>query len=123
MRKETITFDFDITLKVTDDVANDIFVALFRHLQVDNEIHIVTTRTKTSANIAEINGFLDSHGLNADGVWFTNHDMKIRTLSKLDSCLHFDDDPDEIALCRNAGIVAVNTFRPELWDVWLNTAR
>jgi peptidoglycan hydrolase-like protein with peptidoglycan-binding domain len=51
--------------------------------------------------------FLDEHGLNVDGVYFTNGNAKIETLKNLNSSMHHDDDPEDILDAEEAGLEAI----------------
>lgn len=119
-QKPVVTFDFDMTLKVTDTVCNENFVNLFRHLQDTCDVHIVTSRVNREDNVTDIQKFLSDKGLFAKSIRFSEHDVKVSILKEIGCQIHFDDDDIEIKACAENGILCLSSFVEDLWQVFLD---
>lgn len=121
MVMKVVTFDFDHTLLFETGEPNEEGIAHFReHMAAGDTCHVVTSRVSVNpVMVREIHDFLKSHGLKAESVVFTEGHRKLGHLRKLGSDLHFDDDEQEIAFCRNAGIECVRIFNQEKWNEFL----
>jgi|TARA_R100000008_G_scaffold83247_1_gene68433 FMN phosphatase YigB (HAD superfamily) len=124
--KKVVTFDFDDTLAKSD--FND-ETGTWKHAgpyepmmkrikefirEPDVVVYVVTSRYEDrEAQSLEneeqraVQEFLDEHGLNVDGVYFTNGNAKIETLKNLNSSMHHDDDPEDILDAEEAGLEAI----------------
>jgi hypothetical protein len=124
--RKVVTFDFDDTLSKSD--FND-ETGTWKHTgpyepmmkrinyfikEPDTIVYVVTSRYEDrepesleNEDQRAVQEFLDEHGLNVDGVYFTNGKPKIKTLQDLNSSTHHDDDPEDILDAEAANIVAV----------------
>ena len=103
-----VSFDFDNTLTktqwnpddgwfTTDAGPNTRMLALLKdHLQLGNEVHIVTTRNKDK--MKEVTEFLVTHGVHDDitGIHNTSGQLKVSKLTEIGVHRHFDDDHEEL---------------------------
>jgi hypothetical protein len=124
--KKVVTFDFDDTLSKSD--FNDetgtwkhvgTYEPMMKRIKYfindpDTIVYIITSRYEDREHESlenedqrAVQEFLDEHGLNVDGVYFTNGKPKIKTLQDLNSSMHHDDDPEDILDAETAGIAAV----------------
>jgi len=121
--KKVVTFDFDDTLALSHwdeeldnwahDGPHDMMVQKIQEYisNPNTKVYIVTSRYQEYEKAALKNSrqkavqeFLDLHNINVDGVYFTNGQSKIETLLKLNSSIHYDDDPEDIRDARANGI-------------------
>ncbi len=109
-----VTFDFDQTLTVSRwDEENEDFVhmgpnlvmvqCLKAHLDMGNEVHIVTSRHEKFEKVGHhdaprVSDFLRSEGIfgQISGIHFTNGEWKADTIKRLGSLRHHDDDEEEL---------------------------
>lgn len=92
--EETISVDFDDTLKMTDSgTANPIVVNKIK--QEIRPVHIVTSRKDTPENRKEIEDFVKENELNIKDIHFTNLDRKSELLKSINSIKHYDNDSRE----------------------------
>jgi hypothetical protein len=113
MEKNTISFDFDWTLRFGDGTAWMPNVKLMKRLiKNDHKVFIVTARLGTSDNVKEVNAFCDKHKIhNLAGIRFTEGNLKADTLVTLGVKVHFDDDGEE---CREATRRGIKTY--QIWS-------
>jgi len=122
-----ITMDFDHNLKFETGDPNLDTLKQFKELQNDYDIYIVTTRKKTPESVKEVSDFVKEHSLRIKDVIFTNGQMKLNTILKLESIMHFDDDEDEIEEIEdynkknNTSIKTVYTFNKEKWNEYFKS--
>ena len=109
-----VTFDFDDTLSLSHwgeeeddwvyDGPNTSFIEkLKKHKASGDTVYVVTSRLEKfesdsleKPNQKAVQEFLDEHGIDVDGVYFTDGQPKIETLLQLGSTMHHDDDPGDI---------------------------
>ena len=122
---KVVTFDFDDTLSLShwgeeeDDWVHDgpntpFIDKLRKHKAAGDTVYVVTSRFEKheaaaleKPNQYAVQEFLDEHGIDVDGVYFTNGQSKIETLLQLGSTMHHDDDPGDILDSRENGIEAI----------------
>jgi len=127
-----VTFDFDHTLRYeySDEIEHEQkqfqwgepninSVSMFRKLQDDNDVYIVTTRQGDNLNRTRIQEFCKEQGLRPKDIIFTNGNDKIDTLVNLGSNWHFEDDDKEINQIKSAGIKVADMFNQQAWDKYL----
>ena len=127
-----VTFDFDHTLRYeySDDIDRDErqfqwgepnidSVNMFRKLQDDNDVYIVTTRVESPQSRNQIQEFCKEQVLRPKDIIFTNGNDKLDTLVKLGSNWHFEDDDKEINQIKAAGIKVADMFNQQAWDKYL----
>ena len=120
-----ITFDFDDTLSLShwgeeeDDWVYDgpnlpFIEKLKKYKAAGDTVYVVTSRYEKyeessleKSDQRAVQEFLDEHGIDVDGVYFTNGQPKIETLLQLGSTMHHDDDPGDILDSRENDIEAV----------------
>ena len=124
-----VTFDFDLTLSFpkpdgmtsqewnetpVEETTNIEFLNLLKtHLDVGDEVHIVTSRNENSFSRHEIKSFLLKHLQKEIPIWHTDGQLKAHTLKHIGSEMHYDDDPEEIVAAKKAGIKSVNAFNAD----------
>ena len=128
-----VTFDFDLNLKFPQpcDVldknfvndANTMVVQRFKeHMGHGDTIFVVTSRTFCDNSLKEIKEFLIEHSLKCQEILHTNGKLKVKTLQKLGSRLHYDDDPLECQEAERKKIKTVYTYNQEAetaFNVWM----
>jgi len=82
-----IAFDIDGTMIHMHHIVD-------RFQRFGDEIFIVTTR-EPEDNV-EVFEWADDLQIKRENIHFTNHQLKLDTLHKLNINLHFDDDPIEV---------------------------
>ena len=120
-----VTFDFDDTLALSnwdEEEGNWAHIGphksfidkLQQYKNKGNTVYVVTSRNEKyesqaleNPNQKAVQEFLDEHGINVDGVYFTNGQSKIETLLQLGSTIHHDDDPGDILDARANDIEAI----------------
>ena len=120
-----VTFDFDDTLSLShwgeeeDDWVHDgpntpFIEKLRKHKAAGDTVYVVTSRLEKyesdaleGPNKKAVQEFLDDHGIDVDGVYFTEGQPKIETLLQLGSTIHHDDDPGDILDSRENDIEAI----------------
>jgi len=117
-----ITFDFDSTLieyEYDEDYGfvmvgtkKEILADLKEAKRAGSEVFIVTSRMQSDEGdrpfSISVQDWLERENVEVDGVYFTNGDLKARTLLELGSILHYDDDAEEIYAAENVGIPTVH---------------
>ena len=123
---KVVTFDFDDTL-AKSDFNNE--TGTWKHVgpyepmmkrikyfigEAGTKVYVVTSRragreaaSLNDENQRSVQEFLDEHGLEVDGVYFTDGEPKIETLLAKGSVMHHDDDPEDILDAEEKGLVAV----------------
>jgi len=122
---KVVTFDFDDTLALSnwdEEEGNWAHIGphksfidkLQQYKNKGNTVYVVTSRNEKyesqaleNPNQKAVQEFLDEHGINVDGVYFTNGQSKIETLLQLGSTIHHDDDPGDILDARANDIEAI----------------
>ena len=106
-----VSFDFDNTLTVMrfnpdEGIFCDfhgpnlvMLQCMHAHIQNGNEVHVITSRTESTASKTEIMRLLANNGLvrKIEAIHFTNVQLKAGLIRKLGIFRHHDDDPEEIA--------------------------
>lgn len=111
--KNIITVDFDDTLCFYNDITkpNKKLIRLIKTLSEKNyDFYIVTARSKEYDDIfssLKIDDFIKEYDIPIEKVVYTDGDMKGKTLSKLKSKLHIDNDLDQINSCKELGIKTI----------------
>ena len=87
------------------------------HHQSDHRVTIVTTRTESHEHPTwwrvhdprrvVIADFLARYRLPVQSVIYTSHQAKAETLVRRGIELHYDDDPNEVAMAAGAGVQVV----------------
>ena len=123
---KVISFDFDDTLALADSEyqyigPNKPLLSLFGQFKDRGyKVYIITSRKEANEDShrkkgsATVNEFVEEHGLNPDGIFFTHPEDKVHTLMRKGVTLHFDDDDYEIA--------AIAEHTPEIGYVKVNYA-
>lgn len=132
LTKLVVTFDFDHTLRYeySDDIEYDKrryqwgepnidSVSMFRKLQAENDVYIVTTRQGSNLSRTQIKEFCKEQGLNPKDIIFTDGKDKVDTLVNMGSNWHFEDDDEEIKQIKAAGIKVADMFNQQAWDKYL----
>ena len=112
-----VSFDFDGTLHREGHPLWPSLALVRWHEQCGHHVVIVTSRTECHEK-AEwwrahepdrlvIAGFLSRYRLPVQDVFFTQHQPKADTLLRHGIELHYDDDPQEVALAQAAGVQSV----------------
>lgn len=112
-----VSFDFDGTLHRDGHPLWPSLALVRWHEQCGHWVVIVTTRTRAHENPAWrrdhepdrviVDEFVSHYRLPIRSVFFTEHQPKVNTLARNGIELHYDDDPEEVALAQSAGIQAV----------------
>ena len=141
-----VTFDFDDTLSLShfdpeldsgwihDGPHMPFIEKIKKHKAAGNTVHVVTSRHEANESKAlenpdqkAVQEFLDEHGIEVDGVFFTNGQVKVEKLLELGASMHHDDDPEEIHAAEQAGITAIVSDPYDdygsLKDSWLDTLK
>jgi len=111
--KKLITIDFDDTLCYYNEISkpNKKLIKLIKTLSAKNYLfYIVTARSKEYDNIfssLKIDKFIEEYSLPIEKVVYTDGEMKGKTLKKLKSRLHIDNDLDQIKSCKESGIKTI----------------
>ena len=111
--KKLITIDFDDTLCYNDNVKieNAKLINLINSLPEESyEFYIVTARNKEYDKIFaqnKIDKFIKKYKLPIKKVVYTNGEEKGKTLKKLNSKLHIDNDIDQINSCKEYNIKTI----------------
>ncbi|TRZ50833.1 MAG: hypothetical protein D4S01_05955 [Dehalococcoidia bacterium] len=122
-----VTMDFDLNLKLpgADDTEKEypdanmkVVDSYLKHMKRGHDVYIVTSRSYNRQSIVEIMNFLDKYKLKAKDIHHTNGDLKVATLERLGSQLHYDDDPEEIKAAEAVGIKTVYTFNKEAEEAY-----
>lgn len=118
-KEQIITFDFDSTLsrKIIKSYVEDLISRGY-------EIHIVTSRLESGSGLpvdnTDIFTVARRLGIPLSRIHFTNLNYKAPTIKKLNSIIHFDDNPDEIDLinsttaCRAISVWGVLKWKAKL---------
>lgn len=89
---QIVTFDMDGSLTETH-----VQLLLERHLFWGDEVHIVTSRKQAFDNVCDdILELINEFSISKSRVHYTNHNLKLETLLKIGSNLHYDDDVIEV---------------------------
>lgn len=112
-QKQNVSFDFDgcLTLDAMQVMAE-------RCLAWGDNVFIVTTRDPNKDN-SVVYEFADDLCIKRENVHFTNHDLKIDTIQRLNIHVHFDDDKVEIDAINDSddhcctGILVNYTYKHE----------
>jgi len=112
-----VSFDFDGTLHRDGRPLWPAMGLLRWHHQSDHRVMIVTTRTETHEHptwwrVHEprrvlIADFLARYRLPVQSVIYTSHLAKAETLVRRGIELHYDDDPNEVAMAADTGVQVV----------------
>jgi acid phosphatase class B len=112
-----VSFDFDGTLHRDGRPLWPSLALLRWHDQCGHRVIIVTTRTQFHEDAdwwrahepdrVVIGRFLARYRLPVTDVIFTEHKPKADTLAQRGIELHYDDDPQEVALAQSAGVQTV----------------
>ena len=138
---DVVTFDFDDTLTITrpdDDYGvvevgpnDEMITTLKSYVDRGIEVYIVTSRLEGSSNPdrSTPEQYVSLFNLKLAGPpIYTNGELKAKTLVKLGSELHYDDDIEEIMACKDAGIKTFKVPVPyweavgidEQYDMFIN---
>jgi hypothetical protein len=105
-----ISFDYDLTLDYAGE-PNLTMIARFKeHMAFGDTIYIVTSRMEYDSDRQQIEEFLDEYGLLADGIFFTNFELKLGTLVSLKCSRHYDDNYEELIPLLDYGIEAIDAM-------------
>ena len=134
-----VTFDFDDTLTLTRPDEDWGLVEVGPNMDTINtmkefisqgaQVYIVTSRLE-SRPPSSVDGapprstpeqYVEKFNLqlSADPI-YTNGQLKVNTLIEIGSKLHFDDDPEEIMACEEAGIKTQKVPVPYWDDIGIN---
>lgn len=112
-----VSFDFDGTLHRDGHPLWRSLALLRWHDQCGHRIVIVTSRTESHEKTewwhlhepdrVTIDAFLSRYRLPIGGIFFTEHQPKAVMLQRQGIELHYDDDPEEVALAQAAGVQSV----------------
>lgn len=108
-----ITVDFDDTLCFYNDILkpNKKLINLIKTLSAKNYLfYIVTARSKEYDDMfssLKINDFIKKYNIPIEKVVYTDGAMKGKTLNKLNSKLHIDNDLDQVKSCKESGIKTI----------------
>ena len=112
-----VSFDFDGTLHHDGHPLWPSLALLRWHDQCGHRVVIVTTRTESheepewwrvnEPDRVIIAAVLSRYRLLVCDVFFTEHQPKADTLLRHGIELHYDDDPEEVALAQAAGVQSV----------------
>ncbi len=99
------------------DLGYKVFIVTTRHQEYKDDQGWYTLYPKTSNNKEgkkyfspdqrAVEQFIEEYNLEPDGIFFTNGDLKVKTLLKLRSSVHHDDDLEEIEAAKEADIKTV----------------
>lgn len=95
-----ISFDYDGTLnkKAYRDIAK---IAL----KDGHEVYVVTARHDD--NLDDVKKVAEAIGIKLSNVYATNGRDKVDTIKKLRINLHYDNNPDQVKMIKDAGIKAI----------------
>lgn len=136
---KTVSFDFDSTLNLirhdekwgmVDDGPNlEMLKKLKQHKQNGDVVLIVTARTEKNEGYfnyglekgdpgyaGTVKEFVSVHNLPVDKIYFTNGQLKAKTLLDLGVELHYDDDDREVKACQDVGIDVIHIVDGEITD-------
>lgn len=100
-----VSFDFDSTL--SEDYIQMICKTLLNDTE-NYDIYVVTSRFNNLYHKnSDLFKIIDDLKIPREKVFFTDGDLKFKTLKKLNIDIHFDDMPDEILECFNNGIKGI----------------
>ena len=112
-----VSFDFDGTLHRDGEPLWPTLALLRWHHQLGHRVMIVTTRTEAHEHPTwwrvhdprrvVIADFLARYRLPVQSVIYTSHQAKAMTLVQRGIELHYDDDPNEVAMAADAGVQVV----------------
>ena len=112
-----VSFDFDGTLHRHGRPLWPALALLRWHHQADHRVNIVTTRTESHENpdwwrVHEpdrvvISEFLSQYCLPVQHIVFTSHQPKAAVSMRHGIKLHYDDDPNEVALAADTSVQVV----------------
>lgn len=133
---DVVTFDFDDTLTITRPDEDwgvvevgpntEIIEIMKNFINQGAKVYIVTSRfpgkfQRMGPARAEPEQYVEQFGLQlASDPIYTSGELKVKTLLSLGSRLHFDDDPEEISACEEAGIKTTKVNVPHWEEVGLN---
>lgn len=128
-----VTMDFDLNLFLPQPEeadkeypdANIKTVESYRnHMSRGHDVYIVTSRSYNRQSMQQILKFLKKYNLVAKDILHTNGDLKAKTLKKLGSQLHYDDDPEENKAAEAVGIQTIFTYNDQAeqaFERWMNS--
>ena len=112
-----VSFDFDGTLHRDGEPLWPTLALLRWHHQLDHRVMIVTTRTEAHEHPTwwrvhdprrvVIADFLSRYRLPVQSVIYTSHQAKAKTLVRRGIELHYDDDPNEVAMAADIDVQVV----------------
>ena len=112
-----VSFDFDGTLHRDGEPLWPTLALLRWHHRAGHRVMIVTTRTEShedptwwrvhEPDRVVIGEFLSRYRLPVHDVVYTSHHPKAATLARHRIELHYDDDPNEVAMAADTGVQVV----------------
>ena len=73
---------------------DDIYHIIMKYISNGDKVIIVTSRNEEYKN--EVEEFLKKNNININNIYFTNKELKYKTLKKLNVDIHYDNDINEI---------------------------
>jgi acid phosphatase class B len=117
-----VSFDMDDTLAFNADdgpIPREKYINAFKdHVNNGDTVIIVTSRKESPADRKQIEHFMKSVGLPQVPVFFSNGELKVKTIQDQNVNLHYDDDNREHQALKSAGIKYVSSFDDDLVKLW-----
>lgn len=117
-----VSFDLDDTLGFNSDdgpIPRPKYIKAFKdHVENGDTVIIVTSRRESEDDRRQVKGFLKSMNLPEVPIYYTNGDLKAKTIKAQDVNLHYDDDNREHQALKKIGIKYVSSFDDDLVKMW-----
>lgn len=127
-QKPVVTMDFDHNLKFETGKPNKKIIKIFKELQKEYDVYIVTSRLDTLSNKREMEEFAREQGLKPKGILSSGGGKdKVSKVVELGAIAHYDDDDYELEKIEiynkehGTNIKTINTFNKDAWEEYVKS--
>jgi predicted transcriptional regulator len=115
-----VTVDFDHTLKLEIGRPNTEMVDIYKELQKDHDMYIVSSRYNTDSSREEIENFLKTNELEVKDIFLVGNDEnKVAKVVELEAIAHYDDEEEKVINKLPQG-VGHHIWDQDAWDEYEN---